>query len=151
MKRKSIANMQDPKCVFCSIVAGKIPANVIIQDESAMALLDAFPLAAGHSMVISKSHFRKIQDLESKQAAALFEMVRKVASAVEEAMQTGGTLISIHNGSEAGQEIPHVHVHIIPRNATDGAGPVQSMFKKRPKPGESELNSLSSKISARLR
>lgn len=143
--------MQDPKCIFCSIVAGKIPANVIVQDESAMALLDAFPLAAGHTMVISKSHHRKIQDLEIKQASALFEMVRKVASAVEEAMQTGGTLISIHNGSEAGQEIPHVHVHIIPRNATDGAGPVHSMFKNRPKPSASELDSLSSKISARLR
>ena len=143
--------MQDPKCVFCSIVAGKISANVIVQDDSAMALLDAFPLAGGHTLVISKSHHRKIQDLDSRQAGALFEMVRKVTSAVEEVMQTGATLISIHNGSEAGQEIPHVHVHIIPRNATDGAGPVHSMFKKRPKPRESELNSLSSKISARLR
>src|SRR5215217_6125888 len=67
--------MQDPTCVFCKIIAGEIPAKVIMQNEKAMALLDAFPLAAGHSLVIPKSHYAKVQQMSEQDAIAVFEIV----------------------------------------------------------------------------
>ena len=142
--------MQDPNCVFCKIAVGKIPARVIIQNDSAVALLDAFPLAAGHTLVIPKSHYAKVQDMSEQDAMAVFEITWKVAGAVEAGSQAGASTIAIHNGSEAGQEIPHVHVHIVPRKSGDGAGPIHSMFKSRPKLGPQEMDSLRDKIASNL-
>ncbi|MGI0029926.1 MAG: HIT family protein [Nitrososphaera sp.] len=142
--------MGDPECIFCRIVSGEIPAKVIMQNELAVALLDAFPLAVGHSLVTTRSHRSKVQDLKSEETIALFEMTKKIAAAVEAAMQAAATTIAIHNGREAGQEIPHVHVHVIPRRRGDGAGPVHSMFKNRPKLSPQEFDSVHGKITASL-
>jgi histidine triad (HIT) family protein len=143
--------MQDPDCIFCKIASGKIPARVILQDKSTMVLLDAFPLAAGHTLVIPRSHHAKLQDMKQADVVALFEMTWQVLSAVEEGSQTSALTIAVHNGREAGQEIPHVHVHLIPRKPGDGAGPVHSMFGQRPKLSSEEMESLRSKIAANLR
>src|ERR687895_2963096 len=102
--------MQDPNCVFCKIISGEIPAKVIIENEKAMALLDVFPLALGHTLVIPKSHYAKVQQMSEQDAMAVFEIVWKLAGAVETGFQVKASTIAIHNGSEAGQEGPHVHV-----------------------------------------
>jgi histidine triad (HIT) family protein len=142
--------MQDPDCVFCKIVAGKIPAKVLLQNERAVAFLDAFPLAAGHTLVIPKSHYAKVQDMDRQDAMAVFEIAWKVAGAVEAGSDVQATTIAIHNGREAGQEIPHVHMHIVPRKSGDGAGAVHSMFKNRPKLGSQEMDALRDKIAGGL-
>jgi histidine triad (HIT) family protein len=142
--------MQDPDCVFCKIVAGKIPARMLMQNERAVALLDAFPLAAGHTLVIPKSHYAKVQDMDEQDALAVFEITWKVAGAVEAGSNVGASTIAIHNGSEAGQEIPHVHVHIVPRKEGDGAGAIHSIFKNRPKLTPQEMDSLRDRIVAGL-
>ncbi len=143
--------MHDPDCIFCKIASDKIPAKIILQNKSTMALLDAFPLAAGHTLVIPRSHYAKLQDMELPDVVALFEMTWQVVSAVEAGSQSSATTIAVHNGREAGQEISHVHVHLIPRKLGDGAGPVHSMFGKRPKLGPEEMESLASKIAANLK
>jgi histidine triad (HIT) family protein len=142
--------MQDPNCIFCKIVAGSIPSKKIIQNERAMALLDAFPLAAGHTLVIPKSHYARIQDMSREDALAVFEVAWKVADAVEFGSQTSASTIAIHNGREAGQEVPHVHIHIVPRKSGDGAGPIHSMFRNRPKLSAQEMDSLCEKITGNL-
>ena len=142
--------MQDPDCVFCKIVIGKIPAKILTQNERALALLDAFPLVAGHTLVIPKLHYAKVQDMGEQDAMAVFEIMWKVVGAVETGSQVNSSTIAIHNGSEAGQEISHMHVHIIPRKRGDGAGAVHSMFKSRPKPSSQELNSLLDRIASNL-
>ncbi len=142
--------MQDLDCVFCKIVAGKIPAMVLLQNDKAIALLDAFPLAAGHTLVIPKSHYAKVQDMSQEDAMGVFEVVWKIICAVEDGSQVSASTIAIHNGKEAGQEIPHVHVHIVPRSRGDGAGAIHSMFKNRPKLGPQEMDSLFNKISSSL-
>jgi histidine triad (HIT) family protein len=142
--------MQDPDCVFCKIVAGKIPAKVLLQNERAVAFLDAFPLAAGHTLVIPKSHYAKVQDMDRQDAMAVFEIAWKVAGAVEAGSDVQATTIAIHNGREAGQEIPHVHIHIVPRKSGDGAGAIHSMFKNRPKLGSQEMDALRDKIAGGL-
>ena len=142
--------MQDPNCIFCKIIAGEISARVIIQNEKAMALLDAFPLAAGHTLVIPKSHYAKVQQMSEQDAVAVFDMVWKLAGAVETASQVNASTIAIHNGSDAGQEVPHVHVHIVPRKSGDGAGAIHSMFKMKPKLSPQDIDSLSNRIADNL-
>ncbi len=142
--------MQDPNCVFCKIIAGEIPAKVIMQNEKAMALLDAFPLAAGHSLVIPKSHYAKVQEMSEQDAKAVFEIVWKLVGAVETGSEVNASTIAIHNGSEAGQEVPHVHAHIVPRKRGDGAGAIHSMFKIKPKLSTQEMDSLRERIASNL-
>jgi histidine triad (HIT) family protein len=142
--------MQDPNCVFCKIIAGKIPTRVIMENEKAMALLDAFPLAAGHTLIIPKLHYAKVQEMSIEDARAVFEIIWKVTSAVEEGSQVNASTIAIHNGSEAGQEVPHVHVHIVPRRRDDGAGAIHSMFKTKPKLSPQEMDSLRDRIASDL-
>jgi histidine triad (HIT) family protein len=142
--------MQDPNCIFCKIIAGEIPAKVIIENEKAMALLDAFPLAAGHTIVIPKSHYTKVQQMSEQDAMAVFNIIWKLAGAVETGSQVNASTIAIHNGSEAGQEVPHVHAHIVPRKRGDGAGAIHSMFKIKPKLSPEEMDSLSERIASNL-
>lgn len=138
--------MQDPGCVFCKIVAGQIPAKVVRQNSAAMAFLDAFPLAAGHTLVVPKSHYARLQDMGRQDAQAVFELVHELAGKVESAAGASASTIAVHNGKDAGQEVMHVHVHIIPRKQGDGAGPVHSMFKSRPKVSADEMDALLAKM-----
>jgi histidine triad (HIT) family protein len=142
--------MQDPNCVFCKIAAGKIPSRVIMENEKAMALLDAFPLAAGHTLVIPKLHYAKLQEMSKQDTMAMFEIIWKIVGPVEAGSQVNASTIAIHNGSEAGQEIPHVHVHIVPRKRNDGAGAIHSMFKIKPKLSPQEMDSLRDRIASNL-
>ena len=142
--------MQDQNCVFCKIVSKKIPAKIIMENEKATALLDAFPLAAGHTLVIPKSHYAKVQEMTEQDAMAVFEIVWKVTNAVEAGSHVNSSTIAIHNGVEAGQEVPHIHVHIVPRKRDDGAGPIHSMFKIKPKLSPQEMESLRNTIASNL-
>ena len=116
-------------CIFCKIVTGEIESKLIMESENSIAFLDAFPVAKGHTLVIPKKHFTKIQEMPSDLNQKLFDSVHKMINKVD-ALE-GSTLVAVHNGKESGQEVPHVHVHLIPRSATDSAGPVHSMFKNK--------------------
>ena len=131
-------------CIFCKIVQGKIPVRKIMETEKTLAFLDAFPLTKGHTLVIPKNHYVKIQEMKKEDNIDLFDTVRVMAGRTERLASS--SLIAIHNGKESGQEVPHVHVHIIPRNADDGAGPVHSMFRQRPKLTDSEFEDLAQKL-----
>jgi histidine triad (HIT) family protein len=143
--------MLDLNCIFCKVITGKVHARIIGQTERAIAFLDAFPLAAGHTLVIPKSHYSKIQDMNRQYSSATFDLLWQISSAVEKAVGFTATIIAIHNGKEAGQEIPHVHIHIIPRHTNDGAGPVHSMFKNRSIFSSEEMDSILNKIKSSCR
>ena len=134
-------------CIFCKIVKGEIPAKIIEKTNKSLAFMDAFPLAKGHSLVIPKNHYEKMQEIPPEENAELFETVRKVLSKVDKL--TNSTLVALHNGKDSGQEIPHVHIHLIPRSKEDLAGPVHSMFKNRPKLSDKEFNELFEKLKSR--
>src|ERR687883_314341 len=124
--------MLDPYCIFCKIADGKVKARVISQSNKAMSFLDSMPLSLGHTLVIPKSHYQKVQEMSREYSSEVFDLLWQVSLAVEKAAGANASIIAVHNGREAGQEVPHVHVHIIPRNADDGAVPIHTMFKKRP-------------------
>ena len=131
-------------CIFCKIANKEIPSRIITETENSIAFLDAFPVSCGHTLVIPKNHYEKVQDMTGIDNNDLFDTVYKVISKVDRL--TGSTLLAIHNGKDSGQEIPHVHVHLIPRESHDQAGPVHSMFKDRPKLSDDELDQLCAKI-----
>ena len=131
-------------CIFCKISNKEIPARIITDTKNSIAFLDAFPLSVGHTLVIPKSHYEKIQDMPNEVSADLFSTVHKIIPKIDKI--SGATLLAIHNGKESGQEIPHVHVHLIPRLSDDLAGPVHSMFKNKPKLSDEELDELCAKI-----
>ena len=131
-------------CVFCKISSKEIKSRIIFETKNSLAFLDAFPLSVGHTLVIPKQHNKKIQDLPSEISSDLFSTVVKVIKKIDRL--TGATLIAIHNGEESGQEIPHVHVHIIPRSKNDNAGPVHRMFNETPKISDSKLDELCMKL-----
>jgi len=132
------------ECIFCKISKKEIPAKIIMETKNSVAFLDAFPLARGHTLVIPKNHYEKVQDITVNDNVDLFNIVQNVISKVDKI--TGSTLLAVHNGKDSGQEIPHVHIHLIPRELSDQAGPVHSMFKDRPKLSDEELDELCTKI-----
>ena len=127
-------------CIFCKIVNGEIKSRLIMESKNSIAFLDAFPVTKGHTLVIPKTHYGKIQDMSQNDSTDLFRTVYEVVSKIDKI--TGSTLLAIHNGKESGQEIPHVHVHLIPRQSSDLAGPVHNMFKNRPNLSDEEFDQL---------
>ncbi len=107
-------------CIFCKIVAGRIPANVVLDTESVMAFLDIRPIALGHTLVMLKRHVPSLLDASPDELAELFAAARRVAGAVQNAVEADCFHIELNDGPAAGQEIPHVHIHIIPRRQGDG-------------------------------
>ena len=131
-------------CIFCRIVSKEIPTKILIETESCIGFLDAFPLAKGHAIVIPKKHYEKLQDLPTDINTGVFSAVHSLISKVDSL--TGATLLAVHNGKDSGQEIPHVHVHLIPRTKDDSAGAVHSMFSQKPELSDSEIDELCSKL-----
>ena len=131
-------------CIFCKIISKEIPAKILYEYNDSISFLDAFPVAKGHTLVIPKKHFEKIQDMPSDLNKKLFASVHKMISKVDTIECS--TLVAVHNGKESGQEVPHVHVHLIPRSVTDSAGPVHSMFKNKIDLSDSEFDSLVNKL-----
>ncbi|MDX1596161.1 MAG: HIT domain-containing protein [Nitrosopumilaceae archaeon] len=131
-------------CIFCKIISKEIPTKVISETDNSIAFLDAFPLTKGHTLVIPKKHYAKIQEIPQNENADLFGLVHSVISKVDSL--TGATLVAIHNGKDAGQEIPHVHVHLVPRSKDDSAGAIHSMFNSTLKLSDEEISQIHKKL-----
>src|SRR5688572_4168624 len=101
-------------CVFCSIVAGENPAYLVLDDPIAIAFLDTRPLFPGHVLLIPRGHHETITDLPTELVGPLFEAVQRMAAAVQSAMGAAGTFLAINN--VVSQSVPHLHVHVVPRN-----------------------------------
>ena len=131
-------------CIFCKIVSGEIKSKFLKETKYSVSFLDAFPLATGHVLIIPKNHHQKIQDMSIEENTDLFSLVHQMISNVDKI--TGSTLVAIHNGKDAGQEIPHVHVHLVPRSKDDSAGAIHSMFSSTVTLSESEMDGLYEKL-----
>ena len=131
-------------CIFCKISDGEIPTRIISKTKNSIAFLDAFPLTKGHTLVIPKNHREKIQDMTLEENSDLFSTVHKIISKVDKL--SGATLVAVHNGREAGQEIPHVHVHLVPRSSKDSGGPIHCLFDSTLNVSDSELNEIYKKL-----
>ena len=119
-------------CLFCKIISGEIPSYRVYEDEAVYAFLDINPASEGHTLVAPKKHFDSFTDLGAEDVAAPFEAARKVTLALEKAFSANGMNIGVNNGEVAGQEVPHVHVHVIPRKKGDGGRGIKSIVWTEP-------------------
>ncbi len=113
--------MSDLTHLFEKIAAGEIPSCQVYEDELVYAFLDISPLSEGHTLVIPKKRYETIADLPEEVAAALGRVLPRLARAVTAATGTSAYNVLVNIGAEAGQVVPHVHFHIIPKHA-DGSG-----------------------------
>ncbi len=105
----------DTECVFCRIIEKKIPSAIIYEDPYVISFLDINPRFKGHALVVPKVHVSTLDQLSDEATAHLFVVVKHIAKNLVENLGAAGYNITINNGRVAGQVVPHLHVHIIPR------------------------------------
>lgn len=133
-------------CVFCRIVAGTASARFVRETETTIAFLDANPLARGHTLVIPKAHHERVAEMDRDLAADVFAEVRELVPRVEDAVDADGVNVGVNDGGAAGQEVPHVHVHLVPRFGDDDGGPIHRVVGSRPDVSEREMADIAERI-----
>jgi histidine triad (HIT) family protein len=107
-------------CLFCQIIAKKIPATFIYDNEKVVAFLDIKPVNPGHTLVVPKTHFENIFDVSEETFCDIAAAAKRLAPTIREATSADGINLMVNNGRAAGQLVPHIHLHIVPRLLTDG-------------------------------
>jgi histidine triad (HIT) family protein len=107
-------------CIFCRIVAGELPAAKVYEDEDTVCFMDIGPVVKGHTLVVPKRHYDPITETPEPVLHKLISVVRRVARAQIEGLGADGVNVSQANGRVAGQVVPHIHFHVIPRFEKDG-------------------------------
>jgi histidine triad (HIT) family protein len=137
-------------CVFCDILAGKLPSSIVFQDDVCCAFIDIQPVNPGHVLVIPIAHAASLAELEGASGARLFRVGQRIAGALRNSgLRCEGVNFFLADGEVAGQEVFHVHLHVIPRYAGDGFG-----FRFGPRygyrPPRKELDAIAGKIHSAL-
>jgi histidine triad (HIT) family protein len=106
------------RCVFCSIASGELDADVVLDDEVAIAFLDHRPVFKGHCLLAPRAHHETLADLPEELIDPFFARAQVLARAVESGLEADGTFVAINN--KVSQSVPHLHVHVVPRRRKDG-------------------------------
>ncbi|MBI4393221.1 MAG: HIT family protein [Euryarchaeota archaeon] len=142
-----------PDCIFCKIAKGDIPSVKVHEDEHSFAFLDIDPLTVGHTLVIPKKHYDRLEAMPQTESNRLWATIARLVPAVQEGAGATSSNIAFNNGPEAGQEVAHVHCHVIPRRKGDGGGPVHAIIPQaaRPKVTKDELAKTGEAIRTNIR
>lgn len=134
--------------LFESILSGQIPSHCVAQGESWYAFLDIFPRREGHTLVIPRKPAQRLSELSPDELSGLMEGITVVQQRLGAHFSTTDFTICLHDGPLAGQEVPHVHFHVIPRNKGDGGGTLMSMWPKtiNAEPNHESLASLATSL-----
>ena len=129
--------------IFDKIVRGEIPNSTVYEDDHVLAFLDIYPIAKGHTVVILKHGQPSVLDYQPADLQVLMEGVQKTMKRIQEVLSPDSFNIGINDGPEAGQAIPYLHVHVIPRWSADGGGNIHSIIKN---PGNESVEEISKKF-----
>ena len=133
-------------CTFCSILAGELPAHVVLDDDVALAFLDVRPLFPGHVLVVPRDHVETLPDLPADLVGPYFERVQRLSVAVRDATGAQGSFVATNN--VVSQSVPHLHAHVVPRTKADG---LKGFFWPRTRyRDEAHMAEVASSIAARL-
>jgi len=138
-------------CIFCNILLGKISSSIVYQDDTCTAFMDIQPVNPGHVLVIPNSHASNLAEMEAEVASKLFIVGQRVAAALRESggIRCEGVNLLLADGEAAGQEVFHVHLHVLPRFKGDGFGyKFPARYSDRPE--RSELDAVALAIKNRL-
>jgi histidine triad (HIT) family protein len=140
------APASDPRCRFCAIVGGSEHGHVVFEDDVSLAFLDHRPLFAGHSLLVPREHLETIWDASDELLARLFANAKLLSAAVRDAMAAKGAFVAVNN--VVSQSVPHLHVHVVPRNPKDG---LRGFFWPRTKyEDEGHMRAAAEKVRAAL-
>jgi histidine triad (HIT) family protein len=129
-------------CLFCRIVAGEVESHRVFEDDVTVAFLDSRPLFHGHTLLVPREHHETLWDLPDELIAPLFANVKRLSAAVRGAMGAQGAFVAMNN--VVSQSVPHLHVHIAPRNRKDG---LRGFFWPRTKyPSDEQAAQVAAKI-----
>lgn len=109
--------------VFEMIINGEIPSTRLYEDDQCIAILDINPVAKGHALVISRKPYRTFTEVPLETLSHMMDIARKIDQKQRDVLGAEGTNIMINNSPASGQEVPHLHIHVIPRTAGDGKTP----------------------------
>ena len=108
-------------CPFCDVVAGRLPAHVVVQDAAAVAFLDLTPAARGHTLVVPRVHAEHLWDIDPDDAAAVMRTAHEAAALLRARLRPDGLTLRQNTGEASGQRVPHLHLHLVPRWHGDGS------------------------------
>ena len=116
--------MNNPKpCPFCQFITGEVEKPILFQNETGFVVRDGFPITQGHTLIIPKQHIASFFDINQQQRQDLFELVDLAKADLDKQYQPASYNIGINDGEAAGQTIPHLHIHLIPRYIETGKDP----------------------------
>jgi len=133
-------------CIFCKIIAGEIPSSTVYEDNDFKAIMDIFPAAKGHVIILPKQHYANLYELDEDIAAKALLVAKKIAIAVKGELSCDGINILQNNGESAGQTVFHFHMHVIPRYISDRVQITWGQGKYE----EGEASSLAKSIAGRI-
>lgn len=110
----------DGSCIFCRIVAGQLPCFKLFEDETTIAFMDINPVNPGHALAVAKGHWPTVDVIPGDVLGDVARTAQRVAKAAMAALEPTGVNLLQANGAGAGQSVPHLHIHILPRHANDG-------------------------------
>lgn len=137
-------------CVFCKIVQKEAPVSPIFEDNRVLAFLDIMPVTEGHTLLIPKVHAPNISDLDSSTIPSLFGVAQEITGVLYKAIECDGVNWFLADGEDAGQEVFHFHLHLIPRYKDDGFG-LRFPAGYEDLPPRSELDNTASKLRTGLK
>ena len=134
-------------CVFCDIVEGSSPASIVFQDETCIVFMDIQPVNRGHMLVVPKEHSASLSELKPDIGAHLFKVAQHMAQAIRRSdVRCEGINIFLADGEAAGQDVFHVHLHVLPRYSEDDFG-LQFGKSYGERPSREELDAIVKDIS----
>lgn len=125
-------------CIFCKIIKGEIPSKKIYEDEKVIAILDINPVTEGHTLVIPKEHYEDIYDIPAEILSNVTIVTKELATKYKYILGNEGTSLLQSNGKDAGQEVFHFHMHLIPRYSGIRSG-IGLRREKKPEKGIDEI------------
>jgi histidine triad (HIT) family protein len=125
------------RCVFCDIVAGRVPAYTVLETETTLSFLDHRPLLPGHVLVLPRTHYETLGNLPQEEVGPFFVTVQRLALAVERGMHADGSFVATN--IRISQSVPHLHVHVVPRRKGDGLFGKTFQWMRRPYPSEAAI------------
>jgi histidine triad (HIT) family protein len=111
--------VSDPDCIFCKIIAGELPAQIVEEDERTIAFMDINPATRGHLLVIPRAHSRNVLEISAEDLAATIASAQRMAQRVNQRLEPAGINLLNACGSAAWQTVFHFHIHVIPRYEDD--------------------------------